>query len=198
MADMPGCMTRYGKTLMDASTLSMVAGVPAGEPRAAPVPESARALAAHGHARNDCAGAGPGHGFFTLELARLVGPAGRVWPSTYSRACWRAGPQAARAGWLSESTRAWRRMIGWERMIWKQRWIRARLRHGSRVAGPGGLLRRGGACFEVRRSGAGGRTRGHVTKEDFAKTLTLASQAGLSVASEPIIKSSRTALLRKR
>jgi hypothetical protein len=40
--------------------------------------------------------------------------------------------------------------------------------------------------------------RGHVTKEDFAKTLTLASQAGLSVASEPIIKSSRTALLRKR
>jgi lipoate synthase len=40
--------------------------------------------------------------------------------------------------------------------------------------------------------------RGHVTKEDFAKTMALANQAGLSVASEPTVRSSRAALLRKR
>jgi hypothetical protein len=40
--------------------------------------------------------------------------------------------------------------------------------------------------------------RGHVTKEAFAKTLLFANQAGLSLASEPIIRSSRAALLRKR
>ncbi|MGA9656184.1 MAG: class I SAM-dependent methyltransferase, partial [Polyangia bacterium] len=39
--------------------------------------------------------------------------------------------------------------------------------------------------------------RGHVTKEAFAKTLALAAQAGLSMESEPVIRSSRTALLRK-
>ncbi len=39
--------------------------------------------------------------------------------------------------------------------------------------------------------------RGHVSREGFAKTLSLAKQAGLSVACELVIKSSHAALLRK-
>jgi hypothetical protein len=40
--------------------------------------------------------------------------------------------------------------------------------------------------------------RGQVTKDYFAKSLALAAQTGLSVQSEPIIRSSRAALLRKQ
>jgi hypothetical protein len=36
-----------------------------------------------------------------------------------------------------------------------------------------------------------------VSREGLAKTLSLAKQAGLFVASEPVIKSSHAALLRK-
>jgi ubiquinone/menaquinone biosynthesis C-methylase UbiE len=143
---------------------------------------------------------GPGMGFFTLELARLVGPAGRVVAiDLQPRMLAGLARRAARAGLAEriETRPAQPDRLGTDDLEAKVDFVLA-------FAMVHELPDQAGFFVEMARALKPGaqmlvaEPRGHVTKEDFAKTMALANQAGLSVASEPIVRSSRAALLRKR
>ena len=143
---------------------------------------------------------GPGMGFFTLELARLVGPAGRVVAiDLQPRMLAGLARRAARAGLAGriETRQAQPDRLGTDNLEAKVDFVLA-------FAMVHELPDQMGFFVEAARALKPGaqmllaEPRGHVTTEDFAKTLALAAQAGLSMGSEPIVRSSRTALLRKR
>jgi ubiquinone/menaquinone biosynthesis C-methylase UbiE len=143
---------------------------------------------------------GPGMGFFTLELARLVGPAGRVVAiDVQPRMLAGLARRAARAGLGGriETRHAQADRLGTDDLEAKVDFVLAfAMVHelpdqASFFAEAARALKPGAQMLLAE-------PRGHVTTEDFAKTLALAAQAGLSMGSEPIVRSSRTALLRKR
>lgn len=140
---------------------------------------------------------GPGMGFFTLELARLVGPAGRVVAVDIQPKMLAAlRRRAARAGLEGR--------------------IETRLANASDL-GVGDLAGKVGfalafavvhelpdsSSFFAEVAGALAPTgrlllaepRGHVSEGELEKTLEVAAAAGLRVTERPGIRSSRTALL---
>ena len=143
---------------------------------------------------------GPGMGFFTLELARLVGPAGRVVAvDTQPRMLASLRRRAARRGLDGriETRLAGDGGLGVGDLAGRVDFalafamvhevpdpvrffaeVAAALKPGARVllAGP----------------------RGHVTTSAFEATLALAVACGLEVVGRPTIAASRTAVLAKR
>ena len=143
---------------------------------------------------------GPGMGFFTLELARLVGPNGRVVAiDVQLRMLAGLARRAARAGLAEriETRQAQADRLGTDDLEAKVDFVLA-------FAMVHELPDQAGFFVETARALKPGaqmlvaEPHGHVTKEAFAKTLALAGQAGLSLGSEPIIRSSCAALLHKR
>ena len=142
---------------------------------------------------------GPGMGFFTLELALLVGPSGRVVAiDVQPRMLAGLARRATRAGLAG---RIEMRQAQADRMGTDD--LEARVDFVLAFAMVHELPDLAGFFAEAARALKPGakmlvaEPRGHVTSEDFAQTLALAKRAGLSVESEPIIRSSRAALLRK-
>lgn len=140
---------------------------------------------------------GPGMGFFTLELARLVGPTGRVVAvdlqprmlATLRRRAERAG-----LGGRIETRRATSSSLGVDDLAGMIGFVLAfALVHEltdarrffvetARALAPGGSL----LLAEPS---------GHVREEEFEKTLDSAATAGFRVSQRPVIRSSRAALL---
>lgn len=140
---------------------------------------------------------GPGMGFFTLELARRVGPAGRVVAVDIQAkmlAALRRRAEAAGLGGRVQARQVNGPDLGVQDLAGKVGFVLAfALVHELPDAN---------AFFEqVAASLApGGRVlvaepRGHVTEADFAKTLRVAGVNGLRVLEAPAVRSSRTAVL---
>ena len=142
---------------------------------------------------------GPGMGFFTLELARLVGPAGRVVAvdvqprmlSALRRRAARRGLEGrietreASADGLGIGDLAGR--VDFALAFAMVHEVPDRPRFFAEVAAglwPGGRVRLA-------------EPRGHVSEELFAKFLGLAAASGLRDVSRPVIASSRSAVLAK-
>lgn len=140
---------------------------------------------------------GPGMGFFSLELARLVGPAGRVvavdvQPKMLARLRSRA-ERAELAGRI-ETRQATESGLGIGDLSEKVDFVLAfavvhELPHGNaffaevaKALVPGGRL----LLAEPR---------GHVSEDEFQKTIAGAVAAGLRVVERPAIPHSRTAML---
>jgi ubiquinone/menaquinone biosynthesis C-methylase UbiE len=143
---------------------------------------------------------GPGMGFFTLELARRVGPAGRVVAVDIQPkmlAVLRRRAQRAGLGGRIETRQASGSELGVRDLAGKVGFVLAfALVHE---------LPDVNAFFEqVARSLApDGRVliaepRGHVTEAEFEKTLEIATANGLDVVESPAIRGSRTAVLVKK
>jgi ubiquinone/menaquinone biosynthesis C-methylase UbiE len=195
-----GCMTRYGKTLMTHRLcpwwLGCLLASPVRRlfqnPRALLQPMVTQGMTV--------LEPGPGMGFFTLELARLVGPAGRVVAiDIQPRMLAGLARRAARAGLAEriETRQAQADRLGTDDLEAKVDFVLA-------FAMVHELPDQAGFFVETARALKPGaqmlvaEPHGHVTKEAFAKTLALADQVGLSLGSEPIIRSSCAALLHKR
>jgi len=142
---------------------------------------------------------GPGMGFFTLELARLVGPAGRVVAvDVQSRMIAGLKRRADRAGLLDridarvapEATMALDACEGTIdfvlafAMVHELPSAAAFFTEAARAMKPGASLLLAEPA-------------GHVTEEDFGSELKLAAAAGLAAVDRPQIWRSRAALLRK-
>ncbi len=142
---------------------------------------------------------GPGMGFFTLELARLVGAKGRVVAvDVQPRMLEELRRRARRAG-LAERIEA-RAPVG-ERLGVDD--LAGKVDFVLAFAVVHELPSAEGFFGEAYRAlQPGGRMllaepRGHVTPEAFARTLSLAAAAGFAPTAHPPIRGSRTALLAK-
>jgi ubiquinone/menaquinone biosynthesis C-methylase UbiE len=143
---------------------------------------------------------GPGMGFFTLELARLVGPSGRVVAVDVQprmldglrRRAERAGLAAtietrlARGEGLGVDDLAGR--VDLVLALWVVHEMPDRARFFQQVRR---VLRAGGSVLVVE-------PRGHVEEAEFAETLRTARAAGLERVESPAVAGGRTALLRAR
>jgi len=142
---------------------------------------------------------GPGMGFFTLELARLVGPSGRVVAvDVQPKMLDRLKRRAAKAGFIErlDARLAGRDSMGVKDLNGKVDFalafavvheIRAAERlfmEVSETLKPGALL-----LFAE--------PRGHVKAELFKHELEAATQAGLEIVGHPSVRRSQTALLKK-
>jgi ubiquinone/menaquinone biosynthesis C-methylase UbiE len=143
---------------------------------------------------------GPGMGFFTLELARIVGPAGRVVAvDVEPRMLEGLRRRAAGAGLLDriETRRAGGEGMGVRDLDGKVDLVLAfavvhELPDTARFfAEAAAALKPGGRTLLAE-------PRGHVSEKEFAATLALATQAGFHVEGEPAIPRSRTAALAVR
>lgn len=140
---------------------------------------------------------GPGLGYFTLEMARLVGSTGRVVAVDLQKKMVEGlRRRAAKAG-LAERIEC--RLAGEGSLELSNYAGRADFVLVFAVAHEVPDQRRflGELASAMK---PGGRLllaepKGHVSQADFAETLRLAAQAGLRVQSEPEISGSRTALL---
>lgn len=143
---------------------------------------------------------GPGMGFFTLELARLAGPAGRVvavdiqpkMVASLKRRLTRAGllervdarlvpPDSMRLGDLAGQ-------VDFVLACYMVHELPAGNRFFTEVAE---ALKPGGCLLLAEPAG-------HVKAPMFESELQAAAQAGLEPVSRPVIRRSRAALLRKR
>lgn len=140
---------------------------------------------------------GPGMGFFTLELARLVGPAGHVVAVDLQPkmlAGLRRRAERKGLGGRIETREATPSSLGVEDLAGKIGFVLAfALVH--EVADVGGFFRQIASALAP-----GGRVlvaepRGHVSERDFDETLQAAAAARLAVVGRPAIRGSRTALL---
>ena len=142
---------------------------------------------------------GPGMGFFTLELARLVGPRGRViaidvQPNMIAG----LKRRAERAGLLDriearvapESTMA---LEGWEgavdfvlafAVVHELPSAATFFAEAARAMKPGAKMLLAEPA-------------GHVSQHAFAKELALAAEAGLAAVDRPTVAASRAAVLQK-
>jgi ubiquinone/menaquinone biosynthesis C-methylase UbiE len=142
---------------------------------------------------------GPGMGFFTLELARLVGPPGRVIAvDVQAKMLSGLGRRAGRAGLLDriETRQVTHDGMGLADLDGRVDFALAFamvhevpdashfLAEVSRALKPGGTL-----LFAE--------PRGHVTEARFGETLELAARVGLGLRSRPAIRASHAALLVK-
>jgi SAM-dependent methyltransferase len=141
---------------------------------------------------------GPGMGYFTLEIARLVGPTGRVVAVDIQPKMLAALRRRARRAGLDgriEARRASESGLGVGDLAGKVGFVLAfALVHElpdvssffaevAKALMPGGRL----LLAEPR----------HVSEDEFRKTLDTAAAAGLRFTERPFIRSSRTALLVK-
>lgn len=143
---------------------------------------------------------GPGMGFFTLELARLVGPAGRVVAADLQPKML-AGlrRRAARAG-LAERIET--RLVPADSMgvadlagavdfVLAFAMVHELPDAGRFFAEMAAVLKPGGSLLLVEPAG-------HVKPPMFDSELAAAAQAGLAVADRPVIRRDLAALLRKQ
>ena len=143
---------------------------------------------------------GPGMGFFTLELARLVGPRGRVVAvEVQPRMLWALRRRALKAGLLDriDARQGSGESMGLDDLAGQVDFILAFavvhelpsvegfFTEASAALKPGGrlLLAEPGS---------------HVPEQDFAATLRIAGQSGLEVTAHPVIRWSRSAVLDRR
>ncbi|HYS81844.1 MAG TPA: methyltransferase domain-containing protein [Anaeromyxobacteraceae bacterium] len=140
---------------------------------------------------------GPGMGFFTLDLARLVGPTGRVIAidlqpkmlDALRRRAQRAGLEGRiETRRASESSLEVDDLAGEVdfalafAVVHELADVSAFFRDVAKALVPGGRL-------------LVAEPRGHVSEEELAKSLESAAAAGLRLAERPAIRGSRTALL---
>jgi ubiquinone/menaquinone biosynthesis C-methylase UbiE len=140
---------------------------------------------------------GPGMGFFTLELARMVGPRGRVVVVDIQQKM--LDTLAGRAKRAGVQDRIEARLVsgggmGADDLAGKVDFILAFYMVHE-------LPDREGFLAESRRAlKPGGKMLlsepvGHVTEKDFQETLDLALKAGFTIDSRPVIRRSRSAVL---
>jgi len=142
---------------------------------------------------------GPGMGFFTLELARLVGPSGRVVAvELQSRMIEGLKRRAARTGLLErvEARLAARDSLGVTDLAGTVDFALA-FAVVHELPAPGQFFievaqaLKLGACLLL------AEPTGHVNAVEFEAELQAAAQAGLKVADRPSLRRSRAALLKK-
>ena len=142
---------------------------------------------------------GPGMGFFTLELARRVGPSGRVIAvDVQPKMLEGLKRRAARAGFLErlDARLAAPDSLGVADLAGAVDLVLAfAVVHELPAAGPffaeaAATLKPGGTLLLVEPTG-------HVNAEEFETQLRAAAQAGLEVADRPSLRRSRAALLKK-
>jgi ubiquinone/menaquinone biosynthesis C-methylase UbiE len=143
---------------------------------------------------------GPGMGFFTLELARLVGPQGRVVAvDVQPRMLKGLARRAARAGLADriDLRQGSAERMGVDDLEATVDFVIAfALVH--ELPNPAGFFAEAARALKV---GAGmllAEPTGHVSASAFAETLLLAEKAGLSLSLRPRIRASHAALLQKR
>jgi ubiquinone/menaquinone biosynthesis C-methylase UbiE len=143
--------------------------------------------------------AGPGMGFFTLDIARLVGPSGRVVPIDVQPKMLSALRRRAKRARLLERIET--RLVppdktGMEDLEGRTDFILAfavlhELPDQERFfAAASRALRAGGRLLAAE-------PKGHVTPDGFTRTLESAARAGLAVVARPSIRGSLAALLEK-
>ncbi len=143
---------------------------------------------------------GPGMGFFTLDLARLAGPAGRVITIDVQARMIRTLERRAKRAGLSERIET--RLVppevsGMDDLEGQADFVLAfAVVHELPAPGPffsaaWRALKPGGRLLLAE-------PKGHVTVDDFAATLGTAASAGLAAVATPSIRGSRAALLEKR
>ena len=142
---------------------------------------------------------GPGMGFFTLELARLVGPSGRVIAlDVEPRMIAGLQRRVRKAGLLSRidarvvpaNSMALGDVKGAIDFIFAFAVVHEMPASGPFFAEASDALRPGASLLLVEPAG-------HVDEAEFDAELASADRAGLVVAAYPSIRSSRAALLRK-
>jgi ubiquinone/menaquinone biosynthesis C-methylase UbiE len=142
---------------------------------------------------------GPGMGFFTLPMARMVGPEGRVVAVDVQEAMLRGLRRRAERAGLSERviTRVCpptsldvADFAGKVDFALVYAVVHELPNAGHFFAEVAEALKPGAQCLL-------GEPAGHVSAEAFAVTLETAQRAGLRVVAEPRIRGSRSALLRK-
>jgi ubiquinone/menaquinone biosynthesis C-methylase UbiE len=140
---------------------------------------------------------GPGMGFFTLDLARLVGPTGRVIAIDVQPQMLGALRKRARRADLEgrvETRLASESSLGVDDLAGKVDFVLA-FAVVHELADVSGFFRDVAKALVP-----GGRIlvaepRGHVSEVELAKTIETAAVAGLRVAERPAVRGSRTALL---
>lgn len=156
-------------------------------------------LAPHVHPGMTVVEFGPGMGFFTLDIARLVGPTGRVVAIDIQPKMISALKRRAARARLSD--RIDTRLVppgatGMEDLEGRAHFVLAFAVVHELPAAAGFFTAASRALMP------GGRLllaepKGHVTSEDFARTIETGASAGLSVIDRPSIGGSHAALLEK-
>ena len=158
-----------------------------------------RILAPHVRAGMTVLEPGPGMGFFTLELARLVGPRGRVVVVDVQPEMITAlRRRAKRAGLLDRiearvglaTTMALDAYDGAVDFVLAFAVVHETPSAEDFFAEAARAMKPGGSLLFAEPAG-------HVSKEDFESELALAAQAGLAAVARPTIRRSQAALLRK-
>ena len=142
---------------------------------------------------------GPGTGFFTLPLARLVGPAGRVVAvdiqpmmlSSLQRRARKAGVQQRVETRLAKpESMELDDLKGAVDFVLAFAVVHEMPSAGAFFGEAAAALKPGGLLFFAEPSG-------HVTQESFQKELHAARQAGMESVSQPAVRRSHAAILRK-
>ena len=142
---------------------------------------------------------GPGMGFFTLELARLVGPAGRVVaPEIQVRMIAGLKRRAARAGLASrvEPRQVAPETLGVDDLAGRVDFVLAyavvhEMPDAARFFQQAAAVLKPGASLLLAEPA------GHVKSEGFETELGVAADAGLEVVERPAIRRSHAAVLKK-
>ncbi|MEK7477121.1 MAG: methyltransferase domain-containing protein [Candidatus Coatesbacteria bacterium] len=141
---------------------------------------------------------GPGMGFFTLELARLVGPTGRVVAvDVQQRMLTTLGKRAAKAGLRDRLDLRLVRDggLGVEDLAGKADFALA-FAMVHEVPDPARLFREIKAALKPGGILLLSEPSGHVKEKQYAETLDLARAAGFTLGESPAIALSRSSLLR--
>jgi ubiquinone/menaquinone biosynthesis C-methylase UbiE len=143
---------------------------------------------------------GPGMGFFTLEMARRVGPHGRVIAIDVQPKMLEVLVRRARRAGLSERIETHQPVGERLRVEDKQDTVDFALAFAMVHEVPQPKLLLGDLYSALR---AGGKLLiaepvGHVTAEEFELTLAMAKDAGFSLESRPVIRRSQAAALLSR
>jgi len=143
---------------------------------------------------------GPGMGFFTLDIARLVGPAGRVVAIDVQPKMIRALRRRAKRAGLGEriETRlvASEDVTGMEHLDGSADFVLA-FAVVHELPDQGRFFAAAARTLKPRGHLLLAEPKGHVIPEDFAQTLDAAASAGLSAVERPSIRGSHAVLLQK-
>ena len=142
---------------------------------------------------------GPGMGFFTLEIARLVGPSGHVIAvDVQPQMIAGLRRRARRAGLLDRiDARVVRpTSMGLDNVKGVIDFVFA-CAVVHEMPGPGPFFNEAAGALKPGATLLLAEPAGHVDEAEFAAELDAAAQAGLAVVSHPSIRNCRTALLRK-
>ena len=142
---------------------------------------------------------GPGMGFFTLELARLVGPTGRVVAvDVQQKMLDGLKRRASKAGLFDriDARLATGQSMGIDDLQSAVDFVLV-FAVVHEMSSPGSCFR---PCSRAMKNGAAlllAEPRGHVKDADFAAELETAAQFGLGAVAHPEVRRSHAALLRK-